>query len=160
MNDRSQLPVVGANGIQNILDTILPLHSLLGFVNHRWQVLQMGFKRKKSTRLSSPFRLTFRNAKPIWKGYLLRSTFISKQERRSTEVDSFLIITAAWEQSINVFSSRMLLAYIHANSSRTLLYGLPVRFSTVQQLKLMLALPRQTAKWLLVQMRKSKRRCW
>lgn len=41
------LPVVGANGIQNILDTILPLHPLLGFVNHGWQVLQMGFTRKK-----------------------------------------------------------------------------------------------------------------
>lgn len=29
-----QLPVVCANGIQNILDTILPLHPLLSFVNH------------------------------------------------------------------------------------------------------------------------------
>lgn len=49
LDHNMQLPVVGANGIQNILDTILSLHPLLGFVNDRGQVLQMGFKRKKDT---------------------------------------------------------------------------------------------------------------
>lgn len=57
-------PVVRANGIQNILDPILPLHALLAFVYHRRQVLHMGFGRKRIL-LSSPFSLTFRNVKPI-----------------------------------------------------------------------------------------------
>lgn len=104
-----QLPVVGANGVQNILDTVLPLHALLGFINHGWQVLQMGFKRKKNTHLSSPFRLAFRNAKSIRKGCLLEVHSFQNEHWR-TEVDSFLIFTAAWKQSINVFFFSKLLS--------------------------------------------------
>lgn len=59
-------PVKRADGIQNILDSILPLHALLAFVYHRCQVLHVGFggKKKKEYLLFS-FSLTFRNVKPL-----------------------------------------------------------------------------------------------
>lgn len=59
-------PVVRADGIQNVLDPILPLHALLAFVYHSRQVLHVGFGRKR-TLLSSSFSLTFRNVTPICK---------------------------------------------------------------------------------------------
>lgn len=42
-------PVVCADGIQNVLDPILPLQSLLAFVYHRCQVLHVGFGGKRKT---------------------------------------------------------------------------------------------------------------
>lgn len=42
-------PVERPNGIQNVLNPILPLHALLAFVYYRRQVLHMGFGKEKNT---------------------------------------------------------------------------------------------------------------
>lgn len=152
-------PVVCANGIQNILDPILPLHALLAFVYHRRQVLHMGFGRKR-TPLSSPFSLTFRNVKPILK--VLPKKCINLQmrvKRCSFRHWSTLILATAWTQNINAFhlSAFSTCVHIHKQLSEYL-----KRFTgaLLKNTMAALALPRQTAKWLLVQMRKSKSRCW
>lgn len=47
MQASAGLPVVRADGVQDVLDAVLPLHSLLAFVYHGGQVLHVGFEREK-----------------------------------------------------------------------------------------------------------------
>lgn len=64
-------PVECANGIQYVLDAVLPLHALLAFVYHGGQVLHMGFGRKTTKHLCHPSP-TFGNVKPICDAVLKR----------------------------------------------------------------------------------------
>lgn len=101
----SGLPVVQANGIQDILDPILPLHALFAFVYHRRQVLQMCFPRKRIP-LSSPPSLTFRNVKPTWK--VVPKKCIHLQINKATQV----------QLRTSVYCIAVLWAHMTSNNSR------------------------------------------